>query len=46
LGVGLTVVKELIELHGGSVEALSEGLGRGAEFVLRLPRQAEAQAAH
>jgi PAS domain S-box-containing protein len=37
LGVGLTVVKHLVELHGGSVEALSAGLGKGAEFVVRLP---------
>jgi PAS domain S-box-containing protein len=37
LGVGLTVVKHLVELHGGSVQALSAGLGKGAEFVVRLP---------
>jgi PAS domain S-box-containing protein len=37
LGVGLTVVKHLVELHGGSVEARSAGLGKGAEFVVRLP---------
>jgi signal transduction histidine kinase/CheY-like chemotaxis protein len=37
LGVGLSVVKSLIELHGGSVEAQSDGAGRGAEFVVRLP---------
>jgi two-component system CheB/CheR fusion protein len=37
LGVGLTVVKHLVELHGGSVQALSEGLGKGAEFVVKLP---------
>jgi PAS domain S-box-containing protein len=37
LGVGLTIVKRLVEMHGGSVEASSEGPGRGSEFVIRLP---------
>src|SRR5499425_2573195 len=38
LGVGLTLVRRLVELHGGQVEAFSDGPGRGSEFVVRLPR--------
>ena len=37
LGVGLSLVRGLVELHGGSVEARSEGPARGSEFIVRLP---------
>jgi two-component system CheB/CheR fusion protein len=37
LGIGLTMVRRLVQLHGGVVEAHSEGAGRGSEFVVRLP---------
>jgi PAS domain S-box-containing protein len=37
LGIGLTLVKNLVEMHGGSVEAHSPGLGLGSEFTIRLP---------
>ncbi|HZJ15544.1 MAG TPA: ATP-binding protein [Chthoniobacteraceae bacterium] len=37
LGLGLSIVKHLVELHGGSVRALSQGVGHGAKFVVGLP---------
>ncbi len=44
LGIGLNLVRLLVEMHGGRVEALSEGLGHGSEFVVHLPLlTAEAQ---
>ena len=41
LGVGLSLVQRLVHLHGGSVQARSEGPGKGAEFIVRLPLRAE-----
>ncbi|HTW89286.1 MAG TPA: chemotaxis protein CheB [Candidatus Binataceae bacterium] len=37
LGIGLTLAKRLVELHGGEIEGHSEGLGKGSEFVVRMP---------
>jgi len=41
LGVGLSLVKQLVEMHGGTVTAHSAGQGKGSEFVIRLPLGAE-----
>jgi signal transduction histidine kinase len=43
LGIGLTLVRSLVEMHGGRVEAHSPGLGQGSEFVVRLPARAPAE---
>src|SRR6516225_5743277 len=43
LGIGLTLVRQLVEMQGGSVAAFSDGPGKGSEFVVRLPALAEAQ---
>jgi signal transduction histidine kinase/ActR/RegA family two-component response regulator len=40
LGIGLSLVRGLVTLHGGSVEARSDGPGRGSEFIVRLPARA------
>ena len=37
LGIGLTLVKQLVEMHGGSIEARSAGPDHGSEFIVRLP---------
>jgi two-component system, sensor histidine kinase len=37
LGVGLSLSRRLVELHGGTIEVKSEGIGRGAEFIVRIP---------
>jgi CheY-like chemotaxis protein/two-component sensor histidine kinase len=43
LGIGLTLARSLVEMHGGAIEAHSAGLGRGSEFIVRLPIVRETQ---
>jgi PAS domain S-box-containing protein len=45
LGLGLAIVKYVVELHGGQIEAISEGLGRGATFIVKIPVAASARTA-
>jgi CheY-like chemotaxis protein/nitrogen-specific signal transduction histidine kinase len=45
LGIGLTMAKQLVELHGGTLEARSDGLGKGSEFTVRLPAASVARPA-
>ena len=46
LGIGLSLVKRLVQMHGGSVTAHSQGLGHGSEFIVRLPQGLEAADPH
>src|SRR5579883_1587985 len=39
LGIGLALVRNIVALHGGSATAASEGIGKGSEFVVQLPRE-------
>jgi PAS domain S-box-containing protein len=45
LGIGLSIAKRLVEMHGGSIRVTSEGHGKGSEFVVRLPARIEARGA-
>jgi signal transduction histidine kinase len=46
MGLGLAIVRHLVELHGGTVCATSAGPGRGAQFVIELPRTAQNRTQH
>ena len=43
LGLGLAISRHIVELHGGRIEAASQGLGRGATFIVRIPAEAQAE---
>jgi signal transduction histidine kinase len=40
MGIGLALARELVALHGGTIQARSDGLGKGSEFIVRLPLNA------
>ena len=43
LGLGLTIARHIVELHGGTIKAESKGKGEGATFIVQLPRKASPQ---
>ena len=45
MGIGLALARELVELHGGTIQARSDGVGKGSEFIVRLPLGAPSQSA-
>jgi signal transduction histidine kinase len=45
MGIGLALARELVELHGGTIQARSDGVGKGSEFIVRLPLGAPSHSA-